>query len=101
MAYRIFLEDEALEHLRGLSAGQRVRVSESLRSQLLHQPTQPTRNRKRMDPDRRFYVAPWELRIGKLRVYYAVMEEVALVVVTKIGIKDRDRVIIGGESFEL
>lgn len=76
-------------------------VAAALRSQLVHEPEVETRNRKRMDPDRRMYVAPWELRVGQLRVYDAVKEQAALVVVTKIGIRDRDRVIIGGEPFEL
>jgi mRNA-degrading endonuclease RelE of RelBE toxin-antitoxin system len=101
VAYRIILEDAALEHLRSLSAGLRAKLAAALHSQLVHEPVVETRNRKRMDPDRRMYVAPWELRVGQLRVYYAVKEEAALVVVTKIGIKDRDRVIIGGERFEL
>jgi sirohydrochlorin ferrochelatase len=73
----------------------------AVRAQLLHEPNVETRNRKRMDPDKRLYVAPWELRVGRLRVYYAVEAEAGSVVVLKVGIKDRDRVLIGGEPFKL
>jgi hypothetical protein len=45
--------------------------------------------------------APWELRIGHLRVYYEVREEpVPLVTVRAIGVKVRNRVRIGGEWWE-
>lgn len=38
-----------------------------LELRLAHEPTIETRNRKRMDPDKRLYVAPWELRLGDVR----------------------------------
>jgi mRNA-degrading endonuclease RelE of RelBE toxin-antitoxin system len=71
MAYAVVFSDNAREHLRGLDAGDRAKVLAAVRDQLLHQPAVETRNRKRMDLDRRMYVAPWELRVGRLRVYYA------------------------------
>jgi hypothetical protein len=47
-------------------------------------------------------VAPWELRIDRLRVYYDVQEEPQQVVkVPAVGIKDRNEVRIGGEVIEL
>ena len=47
-------------------------------------------------------VAPWELRIGDLRVYYETKDEPEPVVtILAIGIKERDQVRIGGESFKL
>lgn len=59
----------------------------------------PTRNRKVL---RANLLAPWELRIGDLRVYYEVKDEpVAVVIVNAIGVKERDRVVIGGEEVEL
>jgi hypothetical protein len=64
--------------------------------QLAHQPTVPTRNRKLLKANR---LAPWELRIGSLRVYYEVIAGV--VVVKAVGVKDHDRVRIGGEEIQL
>jgi hypothetical protein len=47
-------------------------------------------------------VAPWELRIHNLRVYYDVEEDPASVVLIRaIGIKLRDRIRIGREIIEL
>jgi len=47
-------------------------------------------------------MAPWELRIGDLRVYYEVSDEPQpTVTVLAIGIKERNRVRIGGEMIKL
>jgi hypothetical protein len=47
-------------------------------------------------------MAPWELRIGNLRVYYDVVDEPeATVHVRAIGVKERNRVRIGGEVVDL
>jgi len=47
-------------------------------------------------------VAPWELRIGILRVYYDVEEEPGpMVRIHAAGIKQRNRVRIGREVIEL
>ena len=47
-------------------------------------------------------LAPWELRIGNLRVYYDVEEEPERVVyIRAVGIKERHRVRIGKEIIEL
>ena len=59
----------------------------------------PTRQRKVL---RANAVAPWELRIGDLRVYYEVKDDGERVVVVKaVGVKERNRVLIGGEEVEL
>ena len=47
-------------------------------------------------------IAPWELRIGHLRVYYEVQEGPEPVVrVLAVGVKDRNVVRIGGEEIVL
>jgi hypothetical protein len=54
-----------------------------------------------MDPDKRAYVAPWELRVGELRVYYAVEEDpMPTVVIVAVGLKVRERVRIAGRDVE-
>ncbi len=65
--------------------------------QLLYQPTVETRNRKRMRPNA---LAPWELRIGELRVYFSVEEAPERVVkIRAVGIKKQGhRLFIGGEE---
>jgi hypothetical protein len=58
-----------------------------------------TRNRKPMRPNP---LAPWEFRIGTLRVYYDVEDAPApIVYIRAVGIKRRNRVRIGGEEIQL
>lgn len=72
---------------------------DSVDEQLTYQPTVETRNRKPMRPNP---VAPWELRIGHLRVYFEVEEGPDPVVrIRAIGMKDRNVVWIGGEPYTL
>jgi len=65
----------------------------------VHEPKVETRNRKPMRPNP---VAPWELRIDPLRVYYDVQEEPEhLVMVRAVGVKERNQVRIGHEVIDL
>ena len=65
----------------------------------MHEPKVETRNRKPMRPNP---VAPWELRIDPLRVYYDVQEEPEhLVMVRAVGVKERNQVRIGHEVIDL
>lgn len=99
MAYRIEYDPEAREHLQALSARQRVIVLDRVEEQLTHEPTVETRNRKRMRPNP---LAPWELRVAKLRVYYDVQAgPEKIVTVRAVGTKDRNEVRIAGKVFEL
>jgi mRNA-degrading endonuclease RelE of RelBE toxin-antitoxin system len=99
LAYRIEYSPETDQHLRVLTARQRSTVFDAVDQQLQHQPTVETRNRKPMRPNP---LAPWELRVGKLRVYYDIEEEPEqVVIILAVGVKDRNRVIIGGEEIEL
>jgi len=72
-------------------------VVDEIDAQLRHQPTVVTRNRKllRANP-----VAPWELRVEQLRVYFDVETEARVVTVRAIG-KTRERVVIGGQQVDL
>jgi mRNA-degrading endonuclease RelE of RelBE toxin-antitoxin system len=101
VAYEIRFSDEADEQVAALTAGQRARLLDAVERRLLHEPTKETRNRKPMRPDKTPFIAPWELRVGEMRVYYDVEEEPkAVVIVTAVGIKVRNRVLIGGREIE-
>jgi len=58
--------------LLGLTARHRAIVVDAVEKQLSYEPMVETRNRKPMRPNP---LAPWELRIGSLRVYYDIQEE--------------------------
>ena len=69
MPYEIAFAESIKAQLRGLTAQQRATVLDAVAQQLTHEPEVETRNRKllRTNP-----LAPWELRIGELRVFYEV-----------------------------
>lgn len=69
MAYRIEFVESSKAHLKSLTARQRRKVIEAIEKQLTHEPLNETRNRKPLRPNP---IAPWELRVGKLRIFYDV-----------------------------
>lgn len=73
-------------------------VLDEVERKLEHQPTLPSRNRKllRANP-----VAPWELRLGALRILRCELEPARVVTVRAVGVKIRERVWIGGEEVDL
>lgn len=98
MPFQIEYSPDAVEQLRQLTARQRSTVINRVEEQLAHQPLVETRNRKPMRPNP---LAPWELRIGVLRVYYDVTSEPDQIVqIRAIGVKEGNVVRIGGEEFE-
>ena len=89
---------EALEDLRLLRTYDQRRVVESVEEQLRHQPTQETRNRKRLRPNE---LAEWELRVATFRVFYDVDEENDIVKIEAVGYKQGNFLFIHGEEYEL
>jgi hypothetical protein len=65
----------------------------------MDQPTLATRKRKVLRPNP---IAPWELRLGDIRVFYEVQEEPKpLVIVKAVAIKRHNELWIGDERIEL
>jgi mRNA-degrading endonuclease RelE of RelBE toxin-antitoxin system len=99
LPYRIEYDAAARDHLRGLTARDRTTVLSAVDSHLNNQPDVQTRDRK---PMRENPLAVWELRIGRLRVYYDVVQEPEPTVqVRAVGIKERNQVYIAGKAFAL
>ena len=97
--FEIEVTREAEAHLALLPARDRAILFEAIARRLAYEPTVENRNRKRLRPNP---VAPWELRVGHLRVYFDVKEEPRrTVTIQAVGIKDRSRLLIGGEEVEL
>ncbi|TRZ99325.1 MAG: type II toxin-antitoxin system RelE/ParE family toxin [Nitrospiraceae bacterium] len=85
--------------MKALSARQRGVVLQAVERNLLHEPLQETRNRKPLRPNP---VAPWELRVGSLRVFYEVAEgEPDVVRVLAVGQKQGNVLRIAGREVEL
>ena len=96
MAYRIQFAESAEKHFAQLTARQQAIVLAAVKAQLQHEAVWETRNRKRLRPNP---LAPWELRVGALRVFYEVdAGEADLVNVLAIGIKRGNRLIVAGKE---
>lgn len=99
MKYRIEYSPETEDHFRILTKRQQTTILDMVEKQLRYQPTVETRNRKPMRPNP---IAPWELRIGNLRVYYDIEDDPEYVVyIRAVGIKDRNNVRIGKKVIKL
>jgi mRNA-degrading endonuclease RelE of RelBE toxin-antitoxin system len=99
MPFRIEYDPATEDHLAALTAREAATVLDTVPRQLTHQPAVVTRNRKPLRPNP---IAPWELRIGDLRVYYDVQDEPeAVVTIRAVGVKDRNRLRIAGREFPL
>ena len=97
--YRIEYSENAAAHLDEMTKRQRVVVIEAIDAQLMFEPAVETRHRKRL---RANPLAPWELRVGDLRVFYDVADQPEpMVQVLAVGVKIRSRVVIGGVEVDL
>jgi mRNA-degrading endonuclease RelE of RelBE toxin-antitoxin system len=97
--YKVEYSPETDTHFRALTARQRSIVFDAVDAQLVHQPAVETMHRKPMRPNP---LAPWELRVGNLRVYYDIVEEPEkLVTILAVGVKDCNRVLIAGKEIML
>jgi hypothetical protein len=86
-------------HLKALTTNHRATVLAKIEGQITNQPLVETRNRKPLRPNP---VAPWELRVSQLLVFYDVSEgPPATVRILAVGVKDRNVVRIGGEEIQL
>ena len=99
MAFEIQFAESVTEHLRALTPAERARVLDAVARQLVHEPLAETRNRKPLRPNP---VAPWELRVGSLRVFYEVASDTPKFVrVLAIGKKTRSVLRIGRREIKL
>lgn len=97
MAYEIRFAATARRHLRAFSAHRRAVIVDAVELQLSHEPLAEVRNRKRLRPNP---IAPWELRVGNVRVFYDV-DEPGVVTILAIGTKRRNQFFIEGELIDL
>ena len=99
MPYEIAFAESVQAHFETLTARERATVLATIGRQLLHEPLKETRHRKLLRPNP---VAPWELRIGELRVFYEVVgEKSGIVRILAVGRKVRNTLTIGGKEIPL
>jgi len=96
--YEIEYIPEAFEDLRSFRKFEQKHILDEVDAQLQHEPNVETRNRKQLRPNT---VAEWELRIGKFRVFYDVLQTAQVVRVEAIGYKRGSQLFIHGQEYDL
>lgn len=85
--FEIEISDLAAEELKRFRVFEQRRIVEEVEEQLSDQPTEVTKNRKRLDsavPDFEHVEPIWELRVGEFRVFYDVDEASQIVFVRAV-----------------
>ncbi len=100
--FTVTFAPEVIEHLDRIPLKHHGFLRDTIDEQLTYSPGTETRNRKPLEQP-----APidssWELRCGpdnRFRVFYDVDTQARNVRVLAIGIKDRNRLLIGDEEYE-
>jgi mRNA-degrading endonuclease RelE of RelBE toxin-antitoxin system len=97
--FTIIYSPEAVDHIQALPKVTQTLVVDQVDEQLRHEPMLPTRKRKLLRPNP---IAPWELRLGNVRVFYDAQEKPQpLVKIAAVGIKQHNELWIGEERIEL
>ncbi len=96
--FTIEFTPEALDDMHQFRTYDRRQIITAIEKQLGHQPTQETRNRKKLRPND---LAEWELRIETFRVFYDVDEADDFVKIEAVGYKKGSQLFIHGEPYQL
>ena len=100
--FEIEYVEEVFEHLEVIEQKFHRTIEEAIFEQLSYTPITETKNRKPLEPPAPFE-ATWEIRFGmqnEFRALYEVDAAEKIVYVLAIGVKDGNRLIVGGEEFE-
>jgi len=99
MPYTVEFAESVEDHFRPLTARDRTTALAAIDRQLLHEPLKETRHRKPLRPNP---IAPWELRVGQVRVFYEVVGAASGIVrILAVGRKRRNVLTIGGKEIRL
>lgn len=96
--YAIEMTEEAKSDLDFYAVTARRTIVSAIRLQLMHEPLTPTRNRK---PLRDHPLAKWELRVERYRVFYDVDQLAQTVIVTAVGHKEHNVLLVRGRQVAL
>ena len=96
--YKIDFNEDAKSDFDWYDVYERKMILSGIKEQLLYEPLTETKNRKML---RENPLAPWELRIGKYRVFYHVDNDSKIVIIISIGHKEHNVLFIQGQEVEL
>lgn len=101
--FRLVYASRLKQHLFAIDRKYHSLIRRTIEEQLLFQPDVETKNRKPLQ-NPTIFNATWEIRFGpnnRLRVYYDVDHALNEVTILAIGVKQRNRVLIGREEVEV
>lgn len=93
MRYKIEITEDAKADLSFFKVSERKEILSDIKKQLLYEPLKETRNRKKLRDNP---IAPWELRVGKYRIFYEVENDIVTVIIISIGFKKHNVLFIRG-----
>jgi len=102
-SFALIFDPKVRQHFRVIEAKYHSLIRATIQEQLLFEPLAETRNRKPLKQPAALG-ATWELRCGpnnRFRVLYVVDGESQQVQVLAVGIKEGNRLFIGGEELKL
>src|SRR5262245_44218131 len=91
--YTVNISDDAEEDLKYYRAYERRIILEGALAQLCAHPNIETNDRKQL---RANPIAPWEVKVGKYRVFYAIESDEHVVVIVSIGHKEHNTLYVRG-----
>jgi len=100
--FDLIYDSEVWPHLRSIERKYHSLIRSTIEEQLSFEPNIETTNRKPLERPITFG-ARWELRFGpqnRFRVFYRVREDSSEVYILAIGVKERNKLYIGGKEFE-
>jgi mRNA-degrading endonuclease RelE of RelBE toxin-antitoxin system len=99
MAFSIEFAKSVKKQIRQLTADKRALLIDAIEKQLSYEPMIETRNRKPLRPNP---IAPWELRVENMRVFFEISsEEPNVVHVLAVGEKKGNKLMIAGKEVQL
>ena len=101
--FAIVYAPEVLNHLSFIDLKFHRLIQETIKQQLQHTPLAQTKNRKPLDQPAPFG-ATWEIRFGpdnRFRVFYEGDQAERRARVLAVGVKEKNRLRVGGEEIEL
>jgi mRNA-degrading endonuclease RelE of RelBE toxin-antitoxin system len=98
MKYKIEITEDAKTDLSWFKAQEQKEILSGIKEQLLYEPMKETRNRKKLRDN---LFAPWELRVGRYRIFYQVDNDIVTVIVISVGMKKHNILYIRGKEVTL
>ena len=96
--YTVEISDDAEEDLTYCRAYVRRIILAGALTLLRNHPSRESNDQKKL---RENSIAPWEVKVGKYRVFYAIEPDVPVVVIVSIGHKEHNTLYIRGKVVQL